>query len=270
MLADHLNEKENELLAKYSTVSGAGHALHKGTPREVFVREFLSDHLSERIAVGTGEIIDCDSKPGQSRPQNDVVLFYRGYPRLKFGGDIHAFLAESVVATIEVKSKLTKDELRKSIKAAAKLKRLSWSARVGTMIMGTAPPSILTYVVAYQGPERMDTVHSWIAPLHQELGLPYPPLREGKKRYDDAAPSIDGVFVLGKGLALFNNTPFGFIRAEQFGPETRWTVCDVNRGSLAILFFYLLSATASTMHTGFSPLKYTAGWQLPDNIHLGA
>ena len=51
VLSDHLNAKETELLAQCGATETAGHSLHKGTPREVFVREFLGDHLSERLEV---------------------------------------------------------------------------------------------------------------------------------------------------------------------------------------------------------------------------
>src|SRR6266849_2753174 len=103
MLHAHLEAVESHLLAISNIPSYAGHSLHKETPREAFIREFLEGHLSEKVAVGTGEIIDCDSQPNPpsiaQRNQFDIVLYKRDYPRLNFGGGITAFLAESVVAT---------------------------------------------------------------------------------------------------------------------------------------------------------------------------
>src|SRR5438552_3739809 len=104
MLKSHLEAVERQILATSKIPANSGHTLHKGTPRESFVKEFLEGHLSERIAVGTGEIIDADSKPNEHRPQVDIVLYKRDYPRIHFGGGIHGFLVESVIATIEVKS----------------------------------------------------------------------------------------------------------------------------------------------------------------------
>src|SRR5262245_28540511 len=103
MLHSHLSAVETCLLSNALLQENTGHSLHKGTPRESFVNQFLRDHLSENIAIGTGEIIDCNSLPGQARNQMDVVLYKRSYPRLAFGGGISGFLVESVLATIEVK-----------------------------------------------------------------------------------------------------------------------------------------------------------------------
>ena len=112
MIAAHLAAVEKYLLALSQVVANTGHSLHKGTPREWFIREFLEDHLSERVGVGTGEIIDAQAKADEPRNQIDAVIYKRDYPKLAFGGGITGFLAESVVATIEVKSTLTSDRTR--------------------------------------------------------------------------------------------------------------------------------------------------------------
>ena len=104
MLKTHVDAVEGSLLATSQIAANTGHSLHKGTPRESFIKEFLEGHLSERVAIGTGEIIDAKSPPNPpataQRPQFDIVLYKRDYPKLNIGGGISAFLAESVVATI--------------------------------------------------------------------------------------------------------------------------------------------------------------------------
>lgn len=77
MLKAHMNAIENHLLAISSIPANSGHSLHKGTPREAFIKEFLELQLSETVSSGTGEIIDSNSKPGESRNQFDIVI-YRG------------------------------------------------------------------------------------------------------------------------------------------------------------------------------------------------
>src|SRR5712692_83027 len=104
MLKSHVDAVEGSLLETSKIPANSGHSIHKGTPREAFIRQFLEGHLSERVAVGTGEIIDANSKPKEQRNQIDIVIYKRDYPRLDFGGGINGFLVESVVATIEVKS----------------------------------------------------------------------------------------------------------------------------------------------------------------------
>lgn len=127
LLKAHLEIIEQILLAKYKVPANSGHSIHKGTPREAFIKEFLEGHLSDRVAIGHGEIIDAHSKPKEKRNQIDIVLYKRDYPRIDFGGGIYAFLAESVVATIEVKSELTPEELEQAIKAASNVKKLQRS-----------------------------------------------------------------------------------------------------------------------------------------------
>src|SRR5689334_12815820 len=92
VLKSHLEAVERHLLSTAQIPANSGHSLHKGTPRESFIKEFLEGHLSERLAVGTGEIIDADSKPGEQRHQLDIVLYKRDYPRIQFGGGISGFL----------------------------------------------------------------------------------------------------------------------------------------------------------------------------------
>lgn len=59
-----------------------------GTPRESFIQSFLKDHLSEKVAISTGEVIDANSRPGQRRNQHDIVVYKREFPKLDFGGGI--------------------------------------------------------------------------------------------------------------------------------------------------------------------------------------
>jgi len=59
MLKSHMDAKENALVAISQIPENSGHSLHRGTPREAFIREFLEAHLPENVAIGAGEIIDC-------------------------------------------------------------------------------------------------------------------------------------------------------------------------------------------------------------------
>jgi len=165
-----MDAKENALVAISKVPANAGHSLHKGTPREAFIKEFLEDHLPENVAIGTGEIIDSNSSPNVQRNQFDIVIYKKNYPKLDFGGGIGGFLIESVVATIEVKSTLDKPGLEQSIKAAKNSKNLNPNI-ITSFHSGYIPPKILNYVVAYDGPVNMSTVYGWIPQIHQMLGI---------------------------------------------------------------------------------------------------
>jgi hypothetical protein len=129
MLKSHLDAVEAQLSAISQIPANAGHTLHRGTPREAFIREFLENHLSAKLAVGTGEIIDANSLPRQPRNQFDIVIYKAEYPKIDLGGGISAFLAKSVVATVEVKSLLTAAELDTAVANAANAKRFHQTNR---------------------------------------------------------------------------------------------------------------------------------------------
>jgi hypothetical protein len=240
-----MDRKEQALLATSKVPANSGHSVHKGTPREVFIREFLASHLPESVALGSGEIIDAKSKPNETRNQYDIVIYKRHYPKLDFGGGISGFLVESVIATIEVKSLLTEQHLERSIVAARNAKALTPSVTT-SFTAGYIPPAILNYVVAYKGPARMDTVCDWIPKLHSRLQIPCQALpTDHDERMKTAAPSIDAVFVLGKGFIYYDNIPVGFatdqVRCDM--PDGKWVTVDSESGALLMFFMLLQNAT---------------------------
>ena len=77
MIQNHFAAVENSILELAKIQNTAGHSLHKGTPREIFIKNFLLNHLGKTVSFGTGEIIDTTSEPNQQRNQHDIVI-YRG------------------------------------------------------------------------------------------------------------------------------------------------------------------------------------------------
>lgn len=247
MLKAHMDANEAKLVAISKVPANSGHSLHKGTPREAFIREFLVSHLPENVAIGTGEIIDENSLPGAPRNQFDIVIYKKSYPKLDFGGGISGFLIESVIATVEVKSTLTKVDLEQAITAAKNSKNLKKNV-IQSFSSGYIPPKILNYVVAYDGPAKMDTVYKWIPQIHSSLGVSTPSLPcDRDARLATPSPSIDGVFVLNKGLLYFDNVVYGFVTQEARvkHPDVKWFYADSTDGNLLFLFLLLQTATAN-------------------------
>lgn len=271
MLKTHMDAKEQHLLAISQVPANAGHTLHRGTPREAFISEFLSDHLSERVAIGTGEIIDSQSLPRQLRNQMDIVVYRRDYPKLSIGGGVSAFLAESVVATIEVKSVLDQAGTTAAVSSASNVKSLTRHS--GTvMSSGWVPPAPLNYIVAYDGPAQMSTVHGWISRAYQNAGITYPALGPtGAARKGVASPALDGVFVLGKGFVTFDNVPVGFVTdsARAAHPNFKWAIADTTNGSLLYLFVLLTQAVAGALVLNFNSGPYLSSFSLP-SLQYGA
>jgi len=246
MLKSHLDAVERHLLQISEIPANSGHTLHKGTPRESFIKEFLTNHISERVAIGSGEIIDANSKAGEKRNQIDIVVYKRDYPKIVFGGGINGFLAESVVATIEVKSIVTKQELETAIKTARTIKALQRNI-ITSFSAGYQPPSILNFVVAYDGPASMQTILGWIKGIHSSLGVAYPPMGVTlNERVSVISPSLDAIFVLGKGFIQFDNTPLTFLTDDgrKQNPKIRWTAADTPDNNLLLLFIALTQAVS--------------------------
>jgi hypothetical protein len=266
MLKTHLDGVETFLLAYAKIQETTGHSLHKGTPREFFVNEFLREHLSDHLAIGTGEIIDADSKPGQRRNQIDIVLYKRDYPKLAFGGGINGFLVESVVATIEVKSTLTKEELSKAYLAARNVKRLKPNT-ITAFTVGNQPPGILSFLVAYNGPAKMATASDWIPSILSEHSIAYPALPPAiDERIKIPAPSLDAICVLGKGMIYFDNAMIGLLSAEarQGNPNAKWVVVDMELGTLLLLFLLLTNATCHMSGSWLNPVSYVQQVPIPN------
>jgi hypothetical protein len=271
MLKSHMDAVEKQLLAISRIPANSGHPLHKGTPREAFIKEFLESHLPSNVAIGTGEIIDANSRPGQSRNQFDIVIYRRSYPKLSFGGGISGFLVESVIATIEVKSTLTQAEFGNAAKAASNCKQLVPNA-ISSFHTGYVPPGILNYVVAYDGPASMRTVHGWILTAYGTLGIALRALPLNiDQRIATQAEALDAVFVLGKGFLYFDNVPTGFINdaARAANPALKWAFSDTTTGNLLLLFMMIQGATANIEGKWLNALPYLSTFSVP-NIQWGA
>lgn len=262
MLKSHMDAHEATLLAISKVPSNSGHSLHKGTPREAFIREYLQGHLPDHVAIGTGEIIDASSKPGEKRNQYDIVVYRRNYPKLDFGGGVNGFLVESVIATIEVKSTLAKADIEQAIGAAINAKKLTPNT-VSSFSTGYAPPKILNYVIAYDGPAKMETVYGWVASIHSDNGVKIDDLpADEEARLQTPSPSIDGIFVLGKGFVYFDNTPVGFGQNTRSSmPQQKWITADQADGNLLLFFLYLLHATQGIEGKWLNSLPYLSTYQ---------
>lgn len=265
MLKSHMDARENALVAISHIPANSGHSLHKGTPREAFIREFLQSHLPENVAIGTGEIIDAHSQPRAQRNQFDIVIYKRNYPKLDFGGGVSGFLIESVIATVEVKSMLTQADMTQAITAACNAKALTPNV-TSSFHSGYIPPKVLNYVVAYDGPAQMQTVYNWIPQIHSNRGIGIPNLpQDESQRLAFASPSIDGTFILNKGFIYFDNVPLGFANASAraANPNLKWVYSDTNTGNLLLLFLLLQSATANIEGKWLNPIPYLSSFNMP-------
>ncbi len=126
-----------------------------GYSREHFVKEILSSFLPKSVIVGSGEIIDGK---GKRSGQQDVIIYRADFPVITSLTPVGAYLAEGVLATIEVKSDISTGEpnLYSAFRNVQKVLSLEKAAEV---INGTDAEvrklqelnSIKTYIVGYSG-----------------------------------------------------------------------------------------------------------------------
>lgn len=142
------------LAAQAEVAAGTGHAATTGRIREMLIQQFLVPHLPRTLQVRSGVIID--SKGARSR-QQDCVLVDTRLPLIDVGSQTDSLLiAESVVATLEVKSHLGTSELKETLESVAQTKALFRSGeqtyhKGGAYLRVPKPFPILAYVFAYDG-----------------------------------------------------------------------------------------------------------------------
>lgn len=94
----------------------------RGRAREIFVKDLLSPFLNPTLGACTGIIVD--SKGNSSRQIDIIVYDTTLIPSMMLTGEEGIVPYESVLATIEVKSKLTMAEFRKAVLNARSIKTL--------------------------------------------------------------------------------------------------------------------------------------------------
>lgn len=230
MLLSHINAIERILVAQSKVAQNAGHPSLKGWPREWFVRDFLQTHLPSSLEIGHGEIIDRDSTPDPPqdglRNEVDIVIYRNDLPKITYSRDNTAFLCEGVLATIEVKSVLTKEELKKACLASLKHKSLRRNPPL--YALGDFPPDkIISYVIAYDCRSQVSTAANWLPDLSSELN-------------STAENMIDIIVILGKGV-IWQKNKVPFISIPE---NTQWVYIEQAERNLFLLFTHLMSLSA--------------------------
>jgi len=92
-----------------------------GTIREAVIRDILHRFLPRSVEIGSGQIVD---RQGELSKQIDIVIAENTTPAFRFDGGMSAFLHETVLATIEVKSMLYRDKLHDALDNSKSVKKL--------------------------------------------------------------------------------------------------------------------------------------------------
>ena len=127
ILAQHLINNAEALRQFGKDVGLLNHCVNLGTARENLITNFLKKNLPESIGYHSGELFDCQ---GARSGQIDIVLHPITSPKINLHDTINMFPAETVLAAIEVKSNLKKDDIEKALESSRKVKALNFSNRI--------------------------------------------------------------------------------------------------------------------------------------------
>lgn len=191
-----------QMVADFQASAVVKHRPSKGTVREETVRSFLADYLPGSATVtGSGELL---ATTGDVSGQCDVMVIDAGTPPLWKEESYRIAPIECCFATIEVKSDLTRPELKKAWDAAKKVKSLPRSAYLkdpspisytrtayGRQV-ATMPPQV--HIFAYSS-VSLTVLGEELASLAQDG--------------DDHSLGLDSVCVLDKGLITWANLGTG-------------------------------------------------------------
>ena len=218
LLNDHFKRIQKILRAEGCAANSFSHGVNKGLIREAFIRGFLSNNIPANWGIGTGEIIHQDAATKETRPQIDAVIHDKNHPKLVLSGEIDLFFIETVSTIIEIKSKVDKEDLIKAGQTAALMKHYALEANIRDRRNRTQHqqlPYPYAFLVAYDGPKKLSTLHGWFESLSRTPGP------DGLCKLRNSHPLnprfnrkfIDGIFVLGKGFVVIN--------ALARGPQSR-------------------------------------------------
>ena len=98
------------------------HDIAADSTRAAFIRGVLEPFLPSSYAIGSGRVIDSE---GNNSDDIDIVIYRRDFPRLNLPGSSDVFLYESVLATIEVRTKLIRKTLFDALNTCASLAKLN-------------------------------------------------------------------------------------------------------------------------------------------------
>lgn len=172
------------------------HMGNRGEEREFSLSQFLKELLPSDFRIAAGEVIDLG---GASSPALDLMIYDRSKNSPFYSQAREIIPAEALLASFEVKTNLNADEVRRCIKAAAKLKALKPLKR---------PLSVTTSNGPHRGYRYYHGVFAYRSNL-AEGNWAKSEIGRFKKYWDGANRNpVDFIYVLNRGLINVNNSTY--------------------------------------------------------------
>lgn len=203
---DILESAANHLRSEFEEIKKSNpHAGESGAEAEIILSKFLQDHLPRRFDIGSGYVI---GPGGTLSRQTDLIIFdVLDSPIYRRGPRIQIIPRDCVAAVVEVKSKLSKDELVDAAKKIASVKQIKASPITNVDQPVTFAPTIMTNtfgcVFAFDAYTSLETLAANVKEINSEY---------------DSNDWIDLVVVLNQGfIAYLVQFPFGQEAPGWFG-----------------------------------------------------
>jgi hypothetical protein len=121
-IIDYGRRLESVLQVQREMSAILAHHGERGDAREFFVESILRRFLPPSVVIGSGEIVDG---VGGRSSQQDLLLYRSNFPVFDSLAGAHIYLAEGVLATIEVKSVLNAAEIERCSRNIASIRALT-------------------------------------------------------------------------------------------------------------------------------------------------
>ncbi len=253
----YFQNRQHELYNAYKTSAALGHSVPKGNERELITSQFLTQHMPPVVQASQGILVDQDTldfkQLNQTNcPQLDLLLVLSSLPQLTLYGGSRIFLAESVVAVIEVKTELTASELDRSLEHCAKVKErkrqvfgMYWAEPDDP----TTGPSekVPYYVVSFDSSKNAQQIMTILKEKSTEAGL---------SEEDQKAIYPDGIFILNPDAGTVVLKDLGLHKLHTNLRLPPFYGGEVKLDSLCALWFTLMAQVEATRFLNFPHKTY--------------
>jgi hypothetical protein len=202
---------ESVLVTQAEAAGIFDHPDNIGDARELFVNQFLKNNLPPHLRLWTGEIIDHTVTPTnqERRHQVDVAVARDDVPVFLVGERSAALMpCEAVLATIEVKSQLTKQHAFGAFRAIQAWRAMERTAGSSIALVKAPPNRIINYVFAYAGP-TVATLVTYMREFSEKNAVPLGNL------FDACVVLNRGAIIVNDGAALEKQGEHTYLWLEQ-------------------------------------------------------
>lgn len=253
MLLYNIESMAKKMTIDYQEVtSHIEHMGLRGSSRENVLRKYIKQLLPHKFAVGNGIITDVDGS--QSKQQDFFVYDAFNSPVFLHMDTSSIVPVESIYATVEVKSTLTKETLRQSIDNIRSVKELKITVLKNSIYVPNQYNFILGAVFAYTSDSEIETVAQNVNDYCGNIPKEF-------------QPSV--ICILDKGL-IVNVKKDGMNQIDIVpSNQTTWGVTK-NSKEITFYLFYLIMQHHLNTTTNFPPdlLKYAAATHAIDNMQV--